>query len=297
VTVALLAATAAAFLVTERLKLERSPVQGTRVTAAFSPVCDCATNEATVRFGLRRAEDVSIAVTRDGHVVRELLVASRLRRGVHTFTWNGRDAGGALAPDGSYDVRLDLHGNRTIVLPQAIVLDTVAPVVVSTKATPTVFSPDRDGRSDRVIVTYRFDEPGHARLYVGSRLVVRGHSKTSTGALAWYGRGGGVRARPGRYRLLVAAVDLAGNISQQKDVGVVTLRYVALPHRVYRTRPLRRFTVHVSTDARTLTYRLAGRSFTGGRVVRLRAPRSRGRYRLVVTDGRHRARAIVVVRR
>jgi hypothetical protein len=145
-------------------------------------------------------------------------------------------------------------------------------------------------------VTYRLSEPGHARLYIDGKLVVRGHAKTATGGLAWYGRTHGVRFVPGRYRILVGATDLAGNLSQQASAGDVTLRFVTLTRRVYRVRARTRFTVRVSADARTLTYKLGRRTVRGGRVVRLRAPAAHGRYRLVVTEDGHRARGLVVVR-
>ena len=43
----LLAATAAAFAITERLKLTPSPILGTRVSKTFSPICRCATGSAS----------------------------------------------------------------------------------------------------------------------------------------------------------------------------------------------------------------------------------------------------------
>jgi hypothetical protein len=291
-------ATAAAFFVTERLKLERSPVQGTRVTEAFSPVCDCTTNEALISFRLRRPERVSMDVVRKGAVVRELLVSQRLGRGRHHFVWNGRDDAGALAHDGAYRIRLHLARGRTITLPNRIALDTTAPVVhVVRPAHPLLFSPDGDGYSDGVRVAYRLSEPGRARLYVNGKLVVRGHSQATTGQLAWYGRARGLVYVPRRYRIVLGAVDLAGNVAQQAQAGVVRLRFVTLPQRVYRVRAGRRFTIRVSADARRLSYRLGRRTVAGGRVVRLRAPAAPGRYRLVVTEHGHRARALVVVAR
>ena len=266
------------------------------MTAAFSPVCDCSTNLARILFRLRRAERVRIDVVRDGAIVRELLVSQGLGPGRHGFTWNGTDASGVLAPDGVYHVRLHLARGRTITLPNAIGLDTKAPVVRAAKpAYPRVFSPDGDGYSDGVRISYRLSEAGHARLYVDGKLVIRGHAKTTTGQLVWYGRSHGVPYAPGRYRLVLGAVDLAGNLAQQAPAGTVRLRFVVLSHRVFRVRPGRRVTVRVSADAHVLSYRLAKRTVRGGRVVSLRAPARAGRYRLVVTEHGHRARAVVLV--
>jgi hypothetical protein len=298
IAVALLLATAAAFLLAQRLKLERSPVQRTRVTPVFSPVCDCETSAARVRFSLRRPARATVVVVRGGRLVRELAVDDELARGRHSFVWDGLTDDGATAGDGVYHVRVALGGGRTITLPNTITLDTTPPVVRTLQsAYPHVFSPDRDGHSDVVRVRYGLSEPGHARLYANGTLVVRGHSHATTAGLAWYGGARGVRFRPGRYRVVLGAVDLAGNVAKQVPAGVVRLRYVSLAQRIYRVRPRARFTVRVSTDARKLAYRLHGRIFSGRAVVRLRAPAVPGRYRLVVTAGRHRARGLVLVRR
>jgi len=58
----LLGATAAAFAVTERLKLERSPVTGTRVDRLFSPVCECARDVAVISFVLRKSGQITVDV-------------------------------------------------------------------------------------------------------------------------------------------------------------------------------------------------------------------------------------------
>jgi hypothetical protein len=65
----LIVATATAFAVTQRLKLEPSPISRTRVSDEFSPVCRCASKTASIEFSLRRADDVRIAVrTASGEV-------------------------------------------------------------------------------------------------------------------------------------------------------------------------------------------------------------------------------------
>ena len=70
---ALLVATSAAFVVTEKLKLTRNPIVGPRVDKIFSPTCDCATDSATIAFRLRSPDRVSLQIIdADGDVVREL---------------------------------------------------------------------------------------------------------------------------------------------------------------------------------------------------------------------------------
>jgi hypothetical protein len=296
---AVLVATAVAFVVTERLKLERSPVQRTKVTPAFSPACDCATTESAISFRLRRPERVAIEVVgRGGSVVRELLVSQRLSRGPHEFVWNGRDDAGALAPDGVYRIRLHLARGRTITVPNRIALDTRPPQVRDAGPTrPALFSPDGDGRSDGVKVAYELSEPGQALLYVDGTLRVRTHSTATSGEIAWYGRVGGRTLPPGRYRLTLGTRDLAGNLGGVAPAGAARLRYVALPRDIFRVLRGRRFTVRVSTDARRVAWRLGRRRGVSSPVLHLRAPAAPGRYRLVVRAGRHRARAFVLVRR
>ena len=86
VVLALLGATAAAFAVTERLKLERSPVTGTRVDHVFSPVCECARDVAVISFRLRRPETVTVDILdKDGRSVRRSYAsATSLRPGSRT---------------------------------------------------------------------------------------------------------------------------------------------------------------------------------------------------------------------
>ena len=72
--VALLVGTAAAFAVTERLKLVRSPIAAPEIDRVFSPVCDCERDEAAIAFRLREADRVDLAIVDgDGDVVRTLV--------------------------------------------------------------------------------------------------------------------------------------------------------------------------------------------------------------------------------
>src|SRR5690348_7025422 len=126
----LLVATAAAFAITERLKLTPSPIAGTRVSETFSPLCRCASGSASVRFRLRRGGLVDVdVVDRRGTVVRRL-AARRFRAGWLSFRWFGRDLSGLVSPDGEYQIRVGLPSeHRTIVFPNVIRLDTAAPMV------------------------------------------------------------------------------------------------------------------------------------------------------------------------
>src|SRR5687767_8400856 len=91
----LLGGTAAAFAVTEVLKLERSPITAPRFTKHFSPVCGCEKEEARLSLRLRKADTVDATIVDPGgNTVRTLLEDQRLRRGPVTLEWDGRDDAG-----------------------------------------------------------------------------------------------------------------------------------------------------------------------------------------------------------
>jgi len=76
----LLTATATAFAVTQRLKLEPSPISQTRVAKFFSPVCECESQDATIEFALRRADHLRIGIVING---REVTIANgEFKRGL-----------------------------------------------------------------------------------------------------------------------------------------------------------------------------------------------------------------------
>ena len=90
---ALLVATSVAFVVTEKLKLTRSPIVGPTVAKVFSPTCDCETSPAEIRFRLRKADRVSVEIVDSGgRVVRELARNRPQGRRFVTYTWDGREA-------------------------------------------------------------------------------------------------------------------------------------------------------------------------------------------------------------
>ena len=159
----LLAATATSFAVEERLKLEDSPVLKTKVESLFSPK----KGEAKIGFQLRREEDIRLAIVDDqGTVVRNALGSGVFGRSFHQFAWDGRNDAGKIVPDGVYRVQLQLKDeDRTIEFPSTVRVDTTAPTI-DVHLKHQVFSPDGDGRSDRVDIHYRFNEPAYAILYV-----------------------------------------------------------------------------------------------------------------------------------
>ncbi len=299
----LLVATAAAFAITEHLKLIRSPVFGVQIsTKVFSPTCRCTENRATVRIRLRRADRVTLTID-DASLHPVATLASDVyipkQRPVR-FVWDGRTDAGTLAPDGSYLPRIHLaNARRTILFPSVdrIVLDTKKPKVLSASVKHDVFFP---GGHRTIVLRYELSERAHAVVYLGPHRVTRGRPSRLQGAVKWAGKVDGRQVRAGTYVLSVGALDLAGNETSadaRRDVTVV-VRYIDVTRRLIRVRAGAHFTVGVETQAPRYTWRLDGRHGSAhGKVLRLRAPGTHGTYRLVVGEHGHTAVALVKVRR
>ena len=212
-------ATATAFAVTQRLKLEPSPISRTRVSDAFSPVCRCASKAANIEFSLRRADDVRIAV-RVGTAEVTVAEGPFARGDVHV-RWDGRDAAGEIVPDGIYYPLVHLkRAGRTIDLPNPIRVDTIKPSIKFTSLTPRAFSPG----TEKLKVTYTVSEHAHALLFVDGRRRVVTNTTRLRGKLQWHGKVRGHVIRPGRHKLKLVAEDLAGNRSVPTPWVVVRVR-------------------------------------------------------------------------
>jgi FlgD Ig-like domain len=293
----LLAATAVAFGVTERLKLEQPPIAGPEATKVFSPVCDCAEERARIGFRLRERDTISVSIVdEEGDVVRRLVVRERRPAGSFGAAWDGRDEAGNVVAEGVYRPRLRLEDDRrVIVLQTPIRVDTTPPRVLGVAHQPVRFSPDGDGRNDKVSVRYRFSERAHGLLFLGERRVVRTRGQRAEDKLDWHGRVEKRALPAGTYSFTLAAEDTAGNLSEGRRF-TATIRYVELSRPSIRASVRTRFGVRVLTDAASIRWRFAGGSGRArpGLLV-LRAPRRAGRYTLFVEANGHAARADVRV--
>ena len=298
IVLALLGATAAAFAITERLKLERSPVTGTRVDRVFSPVCECARDVAVISIVLRRRETVTLDIlNRNGRSIRTLVEKLREPAGRVSYTWDGRDNLERVVAEGVYRPRVQLERNgRTIVLPNPIRVDTTAPVIRLVSVFPRVFSPDSDGSRDRVTASYRIDERARAVMLVDGRQRVQSKFRAVEGKLVWFGRVNGRVVRPGLYEIRLRAVDRAGNRSVRTRAVPVRVRFVELSRERIEVAAGKRFSVRVLADAPTYRWLFVRRRGVGRReVLVLRAPEELGTYTLYVTVGGRAAKAEVEV--
>ncbi|MDQ2985004.1 MAG: hypothetical protein M3R70_13945 [Actinomycetota bacterium] len=291
----LLACTAAAFAVTENLKLERSPILRTRVDKLFAPGCECERQRARIDFRLRRADDVTLTIVdANGNVVRTLAARS-LRPGFHHFTWDGRDDQNRVVEDAIFRPRIHLaKQRRTILLPNPIHADTTSPQASLVSLLPRVISPDRDGRRDSLTARYTSSEPSRVRLYVNGKLRARTRPFLKAGDVRWP-RGRIAPLRAGRYRIQLAAEDLAGNEGSLTPVTFLRVRYITLARGVIRARAGRPFAVGVSTDANRYRWRIGPRSgLRRARRLVLMVP-APGTYLLVVSFHGHSDRARLIV--
>jgi hypothetical protein len=295
---ALLAASAVAFAITEHAKLERSPIAGTSVDPIFSPAGK-EKKVARIAFRLRTRERLEVWIENgDGQRVRTLLPTRTFRAGSHVrLVWDGFSDHGSLEPNGGYRPVVKLErSHRTIALPNEIALDTTPPVITVKKPQYPIISPDGDGHRDSFTTAYRIDERAHAILLVRGRQVVYTRGQKQTGTVTWNGKVDGRAVAPGRYVLAIAARDVATNQSKGYPFAIVQVRYVVLARRRVVVRPGAKFALRVSTDAPTVHWTLHGRAGDERRgTLRLRAPKSPGVYHLYVTAAGHAAVCAVVV--
>jgi hypothetical protein len=298
--VALLAATAGAFALTEKAKLQLSPIYRTLIAPkVFSPTCRCATSAAYIRFRLRRSDTLSVWMERNGKRAATLVSNRHYHAGEVVLRFDGRSDSGLRLADGIYQPVIHFRSSHlTLHLPKPawIELDTKAPVLHIRRGIHTEISPDGDGRRDAFHVHFRLSEPGHGILLLDGRQVWFTRGLHELGTLTWDGKIDGRPAPPGNYVLSASAQDQAGNRAKAVRIAVVTVRYIELGRSRVDVKPGKRFAISVITDAPNYTWLFARGSDTSrARTLRLRAPKHRGTYKLYVTERGHSASAVVVV--
>ena len=297
VIVGLLAATAAAFAITERLKLTKSPITGTKVVRAY--VSPRAHTFAAINVRFRRSDHVTVTILdADRSEVDTLAYRLLVPRGRRTFTWNGRTDAGTIPKGGTYYMEIHLENqHRTILLPNPLVLETKLPVVLDAGVEPKAFSPDGDHQFDTVTIHYKLSEDAHVLVSVNGTRVIRGRASKPKYKVSWNGAVHGRLLPQGTYVLTVSAVDPAGNVAKKVQRVAVTIRYIrlAVPRVIVGAGAHLR--IGVSTDAKRYRWTLGVRSGTAsGRVLRVRVPSVAGTYRLIVSERGHAAAARVVVK-
>jgi len=299
----LLVATAAAFAVTERLKLTKSAVYGTRVSYSgrISPTCGCARGHVTFSLKLRKHDDLTVTVLNAHKDEVALLASQSFPKGPISFKWNGRDDLDNRAPDGMYFLRIHLSdAHQTITLPNRIVLDTTAPEIITVSRNRDQFSPDGDKQADFVRFAYELSKPARVILYLGGTKVVGPtYRHPASGSVSWDGRVNGTALPAGLYTLELGAVDQFGNstpVAERFRLSV-QIRYITIAAHKLTVAAGHRLVIGVSTDAKRYAWRLGKlKGDSRSHVLNVRAPTRRGRYTLVVEEGSHLDRAAVFVK-
>ena len=145
-----------------------------------------------------------------------------------SITWDGRNATGAIAPDGAYTAKIQLQyvqGNQPSAASLPITLNTQAPRA-DLLAPYTNFSPNGDGRRDTIpfnITTYGDDEWTAAVTNSRGQTVRSWNWTGQAPALTWDGKDqAGNSAPDGTYQFSLQSTNEAGN-SFKRDIPNIVL--------------------------------------------------------------------------
>lgn len=228
------AVTVAAFFVTQHLKISTPLLAGTPAPhpAAINPVngqiCKGTSHRSMhISFYLQnRSDDVDVdIVDTGGAVVASLASGVHMQGGRHPvrrgFVWNGRTAGGRVAPDGIYYIRVALiHQGRSVLISDnagalPVTVQTAPPHPRVTGVAPGLIP--RSGAAGAVVrytgsggllgrmLIFRTDLPGAPRL-------VKSFPARAGGATTWDGTvAGGAPAPQGTYLVGLRVTDRACN--------------------------------------------------------------------------------------
>jgi len=228
--VTLVAATIAAFFITQHLKAS-TPFIGQRVLGPlpFSDNGDGCRHFTSISFYLQhRSDEVSVFVLdSEGNLVQTIASGVEMHKPTtsndavrRTFRWYGREANGQLAPDGTYyfQVALKYQGRIENLTQNPIIIDNVPPHLVVNGVNPsqlpapggvpaTVSFTGSRGRAGHLII-YRTASTGTPRLaavrdFYFTKLDPHGYTKS------WAGLIDGKPAPAGTYVMALKATDRA----------------------------------------------------------------------------------------
>jgi hypothetical protein len=294
VVLALLGCTAAAFAVTEGLKLERSPISRTIVDKVVAPD-SLSHRTASIQFVLRKQERVTVEVVNGNDEVVRTIARSRPEPpGLVQFSWNGRSDSREVVPDGFYRPRVHLASERrTILLPNPIRMDATPPVIRLVSVRPRVVAPFAK-RRNLVRIQYQTSEPARAQLYVDGEPKTFVFAFVRSGKIDW-GPKAAQYLSPGPHLIRLRALDRATNLGPASRALTIVVRGVELRPSSVHVAAGRRFGFRVLNAQRYAVHFASQHKQHSGPLLILRAPKQPGHYVLRVAAGGHVARAFVVV--
>jgi hypothetical protein len=181
--------------------------------SGFTPNGDGLTDTTQVSYTLGATASVSIDLQAEDGILITPLYAANETAGPHTFLWNG---GGY--PDGRYRIQVTARSGRRVVT--AVTNVVLSRTLSGFSLTPTVLSPNGDGRNDSASISFNLLVPAFGRLEAlkAGKPVVRPLNRplpAGPQTLTWKG---GVR--DGDYDLALTITDTTGPVTQVVKVRV-----------------------------------------------------------------------------
>jgi flagellar hook assembly protein FlgD len=195
------------------------PLEIQRLRAAprvLTPNGDGVRETTTISFSLTTAAKVTAEIVDgSGTTVRHLVVDRSYPTGRSRLRWAGRTDAGSLVPDANYSLELSAQSpGQSDSASRTIVVDRTLGFLV---VTPSVFSPNGDGREDVAHATFTLARPARVRVLVmhaDRRIATIAPASDLPSGQASFGWDGlnryGRRAAERRYRVRVEATTALG---------------------------------------------------------------------------------------
>ncbi|MGH3023229.1 MAG: FlgD immunoglobulin-like domain containing protein [Gaiellaceae bacterium] len=214
-------------------------VTGLRATPdALTPNGDWTGEDTTVSFRLSRRATIGMRVedASTGTLVRTLMASGSRPAGAFSRAWDGRTSGGALVADGRYRVEVSAEsGVETVTRAVGLVVDrTLGGMTVS----PTVVSPNGDGRYERLRIGFQLTRAASVRVQVRRggdvlRTLLSGSLAAGAYATSWDGiTRNGTRSGDGDVTAYIAAETALGSRKLRRHARVDATRPVVRVHSV-----------------------------------------------------------------
>jgi flagellar hook assembly protein FlgD len=178
---------------------------------AVTPNGDWSGESTAIRFRLTRRAELGARVVSEssGTLVRTLLASSVRSAGVRSLRWDGRSSGGSLVADGRYRVEISAEdGPEQVTRSVRVVVDRTLGRV---SALPAAFSPNGDGRAERLEIGYALTRSASVRVQIRRngdvvRTLLSAAQGAGTYGLRWSGwLGNGHRLSNGKATVVVLA--------------------------------------------------------------------------------------------